>query len=359
MAENQSGQEKTEAPSARKRSEARTKGQVAKSMEVNTALILLAGTMFFYFAGAHLLGDLMLVWKGYFRQIVNFDLNPDNIFELYLSLGYRVLKIVGPFLLMVSIVGIVANLLQVGFIWSGESLAPKLEKLNLIEGFKRIISPRSIVELAKGLFKLLIIGLVVFFTLKSKVATFFLMMDETVGHILGFLAATSGEVMLKVSIALLLLALADYGYQRWEFEKSLKMTKEEVKEENKMTEGNPQIKARVREIQRAMARRRMMAQVPEADVVITNPVHYAVALKYDPGESNAPIILAKGKRKIAQKIKEIAVSHNVPIVTRPPLAQLLYKQGEVGQEIPVDAYQAVAEILSFVYRMQNKSYNLN
>ncbi|MDQ7062645.1 MAG: flagellar biosynthesis protein FlhB [candidate division KSB1 bacterium] len=359
MPENTSGQEKTEAPSARKREEARRQGQVAKSVEVNTALVLLAGTAFFFFAGRGLLTQIMVFWKEHFQQVVLLPVNQEDLFALISSLGLKILYILGPFLLLVSLVGLASNLAQVGFMWSTEALAPKFEKLNIIAGFKRLVSPRSLVELLKGLLKLTIIGLVIYVTLHGKIELFFQMMQESVGHILQFLARTAGEVMFKVALALLLLAVADYGYQRWEFEKNLRMTKEEAKEEQKMVEGNPQIKARIREVQRSAARRRMMAKVPEADVVITNPIHYAVALKYEPGEYAAPIIVAKGERKIAQRIKAIAEEHGVPIYEDPPLAQLLFKRGEVGQEIPIDAYQAVAEILSYIYMMRNQKPNLN
>ncbi len=359
MAENPSGQEKTEAPSARKRSEARKQGQVAKSTEVNTALVLLAGTAFFFFTGGDLLAKIMYFWREHLQQAILMQVNEEDLFALITSLGFKTLYLLGPFLLLVSLIGLAANLAQVGFLWAPEALAPKFEKLNVIAGAKRLLSPRSAVELLKNLFKLTIIGLVIYVTLQSKVELFFQMTEQSIGYLLQFLAQTSGEVMFKVALALLILAAADYGYQRWEFEKNLRMTKEEAKEEQKMVEGNPQIKARIREVQRSAARRRMMAEVPEADVVITNPVHYAVALKYDPGEHTAPVIVAKGERKIAQRIKAIAEEHGVPIYEDPPLAQLLFKRGEIGQEIPIDAYQAVAEILSYIYAMRNQKRSMN
>lgn len=171
-----------------------------------------------------------------------------------------------------------------------------------------------------------------------------------------FIGAVAFEILVKVGLAMLVLALADYAYQKYDLEKNLKMTKQEVKEEQKMMEGSPQVKARIREIQRAMSRKRMVAAVPDADVVITNPIHYAVALKYEPGVSNAPLITAKGERKFALKIKEIAREHNVPIVEDPPLARLLFHQGELNREIPMDAFEAVAEVLSYVYQMQNRKF---
>ncbi len=359
MAESPGGQEKTEAPSARKRAEAKKKGQVAKSTEINTAAVLLTGTAFFFFAGRGLLSNIVIFWREYFANTIYLDLNTENVYSLFFAIGYKALQLLGPFLLIVSLMGIAVNVAQVGFMWSPEALSPQVEKLNVIEGMKRLVSPRSLVELLKGLLKLTIIAVVIYTVLVGKVALFFQMTQQSISQVFSFLADTSGEIMLKVGLALLFLAAADYAYNRWDFEKNLKMTKEEAREEHKMTEGNPQIKSRIREVQRSMARRRMMAAVPEADVVITNPIHYAVALKYDPGENSAPVIVAKGERKLAQRIKEMALEHDVPIVEDPPLARLLFKQGEVGQEIPVDAYQAVAEVLSYIYQLQNRKPNLS
>ncbi len=355
MPENPSGQEKTEAPSARRRGEARKKGQVAKSAELNTALILLAGTTFFFLIGSKMLRDLGVLMTGFIQNQLYIELNQNNVYAMYVHFTLKAAQLLGPFLVLVSFIGVAVNLLQVGFLWSTEAVTPKLEKLNIIQGLRRLFSPRSVVELLKGLAKLAIIGLVVFFTLEDKIDTFLLMMQESIGNVFQFLAATTGEVVLKVGTAMLILAAADYAYQRWEYERNLKMTKEEVKEEQKITEGNPQIKSRIREMQRSAARRRMMASVPEADVVITNPVHLAVALKYTPEEHKAPVIIAKGERKIAERIKEIARAHRIPIVEDPPLAQLLFRNGEIGEEIPLEAYQAVAEVLSYVYKLQNRT----
>lgn len=359
MAENENGQEKTEAPSARRRGEARSKGNVARSAEINSAAIILAGTGFLYVAGGKLLQGIMRIFTTYLKNITTTELVPENMRPLFLTNAVSILYLVGPFLLVIIVIGVAVNLAQVGFLWSSEALTPKFEKLKIISGLKRLFSLRSVVDLLKNIFKLVIISLVIYFTITARIDTFFRLMDESVGNILIFLAGISGEVMFKVAIAMLVLALSDYVYQRWEYEKNLKMTKEEVREENKMTEGNPQIKARIREIQRATARRRMMAKVPEADVVITNPTHYAVALQYDPARSSAPVVVAKGERKVALRIREIAEKHNVPIVEDPPLARLLFSQAEIGREIPVETFQAVAEILSYVYRLQKRKFDLN
>lgn len=359
MAEDAGGQEKTEEPSARRRSEAKQKGNVAKSAEINSAFIILIATFFLYLSGGMILSKITLFLREYLLQAPTIELQENMVRSLFMAAASKIFSVLAPFLVTIVIVGVLANVLQFGFIISGEALTPKFEKLNIIEGFKKFFALRSLVELVKGIVKIAIIGSIIYFTLAAKIDTFYRMMDETVGHILIFLAQTSGEIMLKVALAMVILALLDYAYQKYEHEKNLKMTKEEVKEESKMLEGNPQIKARIREIQRSAARRRMMAAIPEADVVITNPTHYAVALKYDPAEHAAPHLIAKGERKIALRIKELAYEHNIPVVENPPLARLLVKHGEVGKEIPMEAYQAVAEILSYVYRLQNRTLNLN
>ena len=359
MAENESGQEKTEQPSERRRQDSRKKGNVAKSQEVNSSVIVLVGTGFLFLAGGHILSNMMHIMVEFLSNLTTTSISASEFPLFFSNVMLQMARTIGPLFLTMFIMAIVVNVSQVGLLWAPEAISPKFEKLNLIKGFKRLVSMRLLVDLLKNMLKLTIIGAVIYITLSSKYESVFLLADDTVGHILTFLMQVSGEVLLKVAVVLLFLAVADYAYQRWEYEKNLKMTKEELKEENKMTEGNPQIKARIKEIQRASSRRRMMTDVPEADVVITNPTHFAVALKYDPGNQVAPVILAKGKRKVALRIKEIAKAHNIPTVEDPPLARLLFRNGEVGKEIPVDAYQAVAEVLGYIYRMQNKKFDLN
>ena len=358
MPENESGQEKTEQPSERRRREARKKGNVAKSMEINSAAIILFGTAILFFAGGHIFQGIRDLVRDHLARAATQTLAADGMTDFYIRHAVQMVQILGPALLTLVVVALAANIAQVGFIWAAEALAPNPSKLNVVAGIKRLFSLRSFVELIKSLIKLSVIGLIIYSTIKSRVEISQVLIDKPVSQIISFVFTAAGEVLLKVALVLLLFALADYAYQRWEYEKSLRMTKEEVKEEHKMTEGNPKIKARIREIQRATARRRMMAQVPEADVVITNPVHYAVALRYEPTQHHAPVLLAKGERKLAQRIKQIAQEHNVPIVEDPPLARLLFKEGEVGKEIPLETYQAVAEVLGYVYRLQNRTLDV-
>ncbi|KAA3615477.1 MAG: flagellar biosynthesis protein FlhB [Calditrichaeota bacterium] len=355
MPENENGQEKTEDASPRRRNQAREKGQVAKSVELNSAIIILGGSSFLYLSGGKILQRMIELFKSYLLGAASTEMSSEEIRPMFIKISAQVLELLGPFLFFIVVLGLSVNISQVGLLWAPKSLQPTFDKFNIISGIKRLVAVKSLVELVKNIIRLIIIGSIIYSVLSSKYETFFLLMNETSGHLMGFIGDVAFEILLKVGLAMLVLALADYAYQKFDFEKNLKMTKQEVKEENKMMEGSPQIKAKIREIQRAMSRKRMMAAVPEADVVITNPIHYAVALKYEPGKSNAPMIVAKGERKFALKIKEVAIEHDVPIVEDPPLARLLFHQGELNREIPVDAFEAVAEVLSYIYQLQNKN----
>lgn len=319
MAENENGQEKTEEASPRRRNEAREKGNVAKSVELNSAIIILTGSSFLYLSGGFLLQRIIELFKTYLTGAAAFEMTVEEIRPLFIKISAQMIELLGPFLLFIVVIGLSVNIAQVGLLWAPKSLQPTFDKFNIISGLKRMFAVKSLLELVKNIIRLVIIGTIIYSVLSSKYATFFVLTNETTGHLMQFIGEVSFEILFKVGLAMLILALADYAYQRYDFEKNLKMTKQEVKEEHKMMEGSPQIKARIREIQRAMSRKRMMAAVPEADVVITNPIHYAVALNYEPGKSNAPIIVAKGERKFALRIKAVAAEHNVPIYEDPPL----------------------------------------
>ncbi|KAA3659070.1 MAG: flagellar biosynthesis protein FlhB, partial [Calditrichaeota bacterium] len=328
MAENENGQEKTEEASPRRRNDAREKGNVAKSVELNSAVIILAGSTFLYLSGGFLLQRIIELFKAYLTGASAFEMTPEEVRPMFVKMTFQIIELLGPFLIFIVVIGLSVNIVQVGFLWAPKSLQPTFNKLNIISGLKRLFAVKSLLELVKNIIRLFIIGTIIYAVLSSKYATFFLLTNETTGRLMQFIGEVSFEILFKVGLAMLVLALADFAYQRYDFEKNLKMTKQEVKEETKMMEGSPQIKARIREIQRAMSRKRMMASVPEADVVITNPIHYAVALKYEPGRSSAPIIVAKGERKFAVRIKKLAADHNVPIYEDPPLARLLFHNGE-------------------------------
>jgi flagellar biosynthetic protein FlhB len=252
-------------------------------------------------------------------------------------------------MLTVVVAAILANVLQVGVMFSSEAITPQVSKIDPIKGFQRLFSLRSLIELIKSIFKICIVGTVAYIVVKGELDRMLILMDQSVWGMMIYLGNISFKILLATTIVLIILAILDYIYQRWEYEKSLRMTKQEIKDEYKNTEGDPMIKARIRRIQREIAHKRMMAQVPKADVIITNPTHLAVAIKYDHENMMAPMVVAKGANIIAEKVKQIAEENDVPIIENKPLAQVLYKMVDINSLIPEDLYRAVAEVLAFVY----------
>lgn len=347
------GQDRTEKPTQKRREEAVEKGNVSKSAELNSAIILLAGLMVFKFI-KDVFGDTLtqFVIRTY-HEISFIDITVTSFPLQVLYIVKIAVALTAPFLLTLLVAGLVVNYAQVGFIFAKKALVPKFDKLNPFSGIKRIFSARSLVELLKGLLKLTIISWIVYSVIMSREDQYIILAHQPITKTMTFLVEMLTSITIKVGFALLVMAAADYAYQRWEYERGLKMTKEEVKDERKNSEGNPQIKNHIRSLQLQRARDRMMQAVPEATVVVTNPTFIAIALKYDPQSgSDAPKILAKGKRKIAEKIKEIAAGNNIPIFENKPLARSLFANCEVGQEIPAVYYQAVAELIARIYQQQ-------
>jgi len=349
-------QEKTEKATPRRRQKARERGQVFSSREFTSALMLLVSFYLFKLFGSQIVQNL----SYFIPQILGDFLNSEeitNINGLY-SIFYRFLWVlvitVVPIMAGIIIIILLSNYIQMGFVLSMEPLTPRLDRLNPLEGIKRIFSKRSIVELLKSTVKIVIIGYVLYNTIKEIWNFFPLMIDMELIQATRTMLRFIYNIGIKASIALLILSVFDYLYQFYEYETSLMMSKEDIKEEFKETEGNPQIKSRIRQIQRQMSRSRMLNDVKKADVVVTNPTHLAIALLYDSSIKPAPIVVAKGQDYLAQKIKEIAQEQNIPIVENKPLAQGLYKSVEVGDVIPEDLYQAVAEILAFVYSLKER-----
>ena len=347
------GQEKTEKATSKKKEDARNKGQVAISREVSSAMVLLASLGFFYFGGSWMFWNLSEIITRVFQNLDTLQFNTINDASVFsLEVLSRLLTILIPLLLPLAILGLAANILQVGFKFSTEAISPKFNKLNPISGMKRLVSLKAFVELAKSILKLLFIGTIAYILVKSDMEAFPLLIYQEVGQILIFIARVSLKISFFVCLALVVLAVLDFLYQRWQHEKDLKMTKQEVKDEQKQTHGDPKVKGRIRSMQLEMARRRMMEAVPEADVVITNPTHLAIAIKFSAEEMMAPVVLAKGAGHVAQRIKEIAAEHQVPLVEDKPLAQALFKMVELGDYIPAELYRAVAEVLAYVYRLK-------
>ena len=347
------GQERTEKATGKKRSDARKKGQVAQSREISSAMILMASLGIFYFAGSWMFWSLAQLITGVYQNIETLRFtNASDASAFSLEILNKFLVVVLPFLLPIAIVGFIANVMQVGFQISTEAMALKLSKLNPISGMKRFVSLKSLVEIVKSIIKIFFIGGIAYLLVEGEIKAFPVLVHQEVGQILVFIARVAIKICFFVCLAMIVLAVLDYIYQRWQYEQDLKMTKQEVKDESKQTYGDPQVKARIRSVQMEMARRRMMDAVPEADVVITNPTHLAIALKFDAREMIAPRVLAKGSGHIAQRIREIAAENKIPLFEQKPLAQALYKMVEIGDYIPAELYRAVAEVLAYVYRLK-------
>jgi flagellar biosynthesis protein FlhB len=354
MAEENKDQEKTEQATPKRKQDAREKGQVAKSRELASVAILGACLIYFYFGASHMFAKMSQLMRTYLIQSGQLSVSLDNIHSIILDFIYQAFIILFPFLLVAVLAGFIANILQVGFLFSSEAIMPKFSKIDPIKGFQRLFSAQSLVELVKSVAKILIVGFVAYLTMKSESDKILPLMQYSVPDILAYISRVSFKILYTTSLILLVIAILDYVYQKWEMERSLKMTKQEIKEENKESEGDPLVKGRIRRLQRDIARKRMMAQVPKADVVITNPTHFAVAISYVPEKMNAPVVIAKGADFLAEKIKEIAKIHNVPIVENKAVAQVLYRIVDIEQAVPETLYKAIAEILVYVYSLKQK-----
>ncbi|GAB4364610.1 MAG: flagellar biosynthesis protein FlhB [Calditrichia bacterium] len=351
-------QEKTEQPTPRRLEEARKKGNVAKSMEVNSALSLLFGLLFLYLLSGLLFRQLSQTFRAIFNGGYMVELTPSSVHHFFLEGLQHFGMVLGIFMGLILLVGLSSSISQVGFLFTLEPIIPKLSKISPVKGFKKIIfSKRSLEELLKNMVKLVIIIWVAYSAIMGYKEEFIPLMDKDAGQVFSFMLTAGARVCFKIALIFLVIAGADYAFQRWEHHNQLKMTKQEVKDEMKQTEGDPKVKSRIRSMQIQMARSRMMQAVPEADVVITNPTHYAVALGYQPEKDQAPRVVAKGQNYIALRIKEIAQENDVPILEDPPLAKALFKAVEIDQEIPAKFFQAVAEVLAYVYKLKNKTLN--
>lgn len=351
------GGEKTEKATPKKRQDARKKGQVFQSREVSSAMILM-----FVFVTLRIFGSSMYTEiTGYMKKVLseypkmdNFYM-PDILLRIFIDSILVFLKATAPILLVAMLTGLIISYAQVGALFTLETLKPKFDRINPLSGFKRMFSMRSIVELLKAIFKVSIIGYVAYAYMESQAVTFLSLMDMDIMSIAVFIAMTSVNIAIRICIVLIILGVFDFAYQWWDYEKNLKMTKQEVKEEYKQTEGNPEIKSKIRQTQRQMSMRRMMQEIPKADVVITNPTHFACALKYDSELSPAPTLIAKGQDYLALRIKEAARESRIEVVENKPLARSIYDNVEIGQAIPPELYQAVAEVLAFVYSLKGKN----
>ena len=354
MAEQQ-GQEKTEAPTEKKRRESREEGQVAFSRELPSAA-LLAGILLTLIATSPLILDAFReMTTQIFREMSKADeLSIDSLYNLSGEIFSTLLPAFAPFAAIIVLVGILASVLQVGVQITLKAIAPKFNKISPLTGLKRLFSTQSLADFLKSMAKLIIVGIVGYITYMDKITELNGLSVATPEAILEYNFTVVAEVSGKIVLALVAIAIFDYLYQRWHHEKQLMMTKQEVKEETKQTEGDPQLKARIRQIQREMSNARMMQEVPKADALIVNPTHFSVAILYDRDVMEAPEITAKGTDHMALRMRTVARENSVPILERPELARDLYANVEIGETIPERFYKAIAEILAFVYRLRSR-----
>jgi len=350
MAQNDSAQQKTEAPTPRRRQEATRRGQVAKSRDFSAAIVLMAAVLLGYLLQKTAMQGWQRQLTWYFSNCFSFDLSAEHVLEIFFDLLQAVFWMLTPFFLVLLGSALAVHLVQTGFVFAPQVLNPSWERLNPVNGLQRIFSLRSLVELAKSLIKVTLVAAVSYLVVKTHLPALLLIFNRAPATAFATVADALLDVAAVAGGAFLLLSLGDLFYQRWEYIRGLRMTKQEVKEELKHTEGDPLVKSWQRRRQRQIAMNLIRAEVPRATVVITNPVHLAVALRYEEREMEAPCVVAKGAGDLAQKVKEIALEHNVPVVTNQQVAHVIYYQVEIGRPIPVGLYQAVAQILALIYR---------
>jgi flagellar biosynthesis protein FlhB len=352
MAENQDGQEKTEEPTSKRKEDSRRDGEVARSKELSTTVLLLAAGMALLVFGAWM-GNKALDIFAYNFDLTRHDvITHDAMFKHFGTSVWHALWVVMPFLIVLFVVGALSQIVVGGWNLTAKALIPKFSKLNPIAGIKRIFSKNSLVEFVKSVAKVLLVGttsFIIIWGLKEEFATLGAMALEPAIAKGSYLLVWS---FLAISLSLIIVVLIDIPWQLHQHNEKLKMTRQEVKDEYKNTEGKPEVKSRIRRMQMEMAQRRMMADVPSADVVITNPTHYAVALKYDEQGNAAPRVVAKGQDQIAAKIREIADHYQIPVLQLPPLTRAIYFSTEIGEEIPHALYMAVAQVLAYVFQLK-------
>ena len=352
------GGEKTEPATSKKLSDARGEGQVCKSRELDQAVMLVGLFLTLKITAASMGSTFLEVFSDVYNKIPDTEAAKELTTTVAMSylqhVAVQSLKLAGPFFAAGFLIAFLVNLVQVKWKVSTKPLKPRLDKFNPINGFKRMFSKDSLFELLKSVVKIIMIAVIAYTTVRSHAEELFLLYRITLNQAIAQIGSLVIDVGLKIAYVYCVVGAVDYVYQRHKFNEDMKMTKQEVKDEMKNSEGDPQIKGKQRQRMQEASRRRMMQNVPQADVVITNPTHYAVALKYDAGTGTAPVLLAKGADLIAQRIKEIAKENKVEIVENKPLARMIYTNVEIGHEIPPELYQAVAEILAAVYRARNQ-----
>ncbi len=348
----ESDEEKTEDPTHKKLEDARKKGQQAYSKEVSNFFMIFAFTMIVIMSLPNAMEHLSDSMADYLKKAGQFEATPAQIEEAGETMFLDIFGFLAIPLLFLMVAALGSSLLQNGFNISSEPIMPKLEKISLRKGFSRMFSRRSFMEFIKGIIKIIIVGIVAYYSVANDLPLLGSTHEAEIETAMIVLAELCAKILIAATIAVFFIAILDFMFQKFEFMKQMRMSKHEIKEEYKQQEGDPKVKGKLKQMRMERARKRMMAAVPTADVVVTNPTHYAVALKYEQMKSSAPIVVAMGTDKVAERIKQLADENKVPIVRNPTLARALHAECELDQEIPFDHYQAVAEIISYVYKMK-------
>lgn len=348
--------DKTEKATPKKRSDLRKKGQVMQSKELPSNLILLIMFISLRIFGKNVYEGCNRIFNMFFTHTSAYNLqDPNEIMKLVTFVTLEIVKMVAPFFIVAILIGVLSTYVQIGFLFTTEVIKPKFSNLNPIKGLKKLFSARSFFELLKSIVKVILIGWVAWSSIQNEFINMMKLMDLPVVSVAAYLVDTALSIAIKICFALLIVSAADYYFQWRKYEKDIRMSKQEIKEEYKQMEGNPEIKSKIKQKQREISMRRMLKEVPLADVVITNPTHYAVAIKYEPKKMSAPYVLAKGVDYMAKRIREVAKENKIHTVENVALAQALYNTVDIGQAVPPELYKAVAEVLAFVYELEGRS----
>ena len=353
MAE-QSGGEKTLPASPQKRRKAREDGKVARSQDLSAAFALISALFTIRYLGPGLMNKMVAIFVYYFGNADYLLADSESFQRITAQAMWLLVPLLAPFLLVMMIIGVTTNILQVGILFTTKPLMPKLSKLNPFSGLGSLFSARAGAELVKSILKVTVVGYIVWLTADGWTNRIVGLMDTTPIALVSSVGGMTFTLWWRIVLSMLVLGILDYGFQRWQYERGMMMTQQEAKEEMKEYEGDPRIKQRIRQIQRQIAMQRMMSEVPKADVIVTNPIRFAVALRYDPASMAAPMVVAKGARLLAERIRNIATEHNVPIVQKPELARAMFKSVEIGHAVPEHLFRAVAEVLAYVYRIDRR-----
>lgn len=346
--------DKTEEPTGKKLQEARNKGMVGKSMDFSSSIVLLAAACLIWVFSDRITGGLKRTMVESFLAIGNFEAIP-GMFVRMAELGYvGILKMLLPIICSIAAVGLTIGLAQVGFLWSTEALGPHFGKVFAMSGLKKLFSPTSLIELAKSIVKMMVVGLVAFQVAYSHYPEYLALADMEVAQFCSLLYRVSLEIVLKSTLVLFIVGVADLVWQKRKTKKELRMSKQEVKDEARSSEGDPHVKGKIKSLRIQMHKNMMMKELPKATVVITNPTFIAIAIRYEQGVDQAPVVVAKGKRVMAERIRDVARENDIPIVEDKPLARGLFELVEPGEQIPEEFFAAVAEILAYVYSLKDR-----